>query len=432
MFFEGIRSERQLMESVAVNLAQRWYIGSALDEAVPDHSSLSKIRERYGLVIFQRFFERIVELCQAAGLVWGKELYFDGTKIQANAALDSLVPRWYWQAKQHLARLFAEQQMASPVTAPSSATISPDPLSPAVPSPIGAKPVLTRLVAKYNGTRRLKGYDPTYQRVADQKVSRTDPDAAPMRRPDARAKLGYHTHYVVDAGKARIILAALVTPASITDNMPMLDLVHWVRFRWQLKPKIAVGDTRYGTTENIAGLERNGIRAYLPIPDFSGRTGRYPLDRFQYDAEQDLYRCPQGQELPLAYHLYTRAISVYQADATTCRHCPVRMHCTAGQDGRQIQRSFEQAYLERAKQYRTTTAYAKALRKRQVWVEPLFAEGKQWYQMARFRLRGLAKVNIEGVLKAAGQNLKRLIQHKPRSTPKHPTGGAMLLFLCLV
>ena len=65
MFFEGIRSERQLMELVNLNLAYRWYIGYDLDEPVPDHSSLSKIRDRYGLVVFQRFFEGIVELCQA-------------------------------------------------------------------------------------------------------------------------------------------------------------------------------------------------------------------------------------------------------------------------------------------------------------------------------------------------------------------------------
>jgi len=51
-FFEGIRSERKLMETVNVNLAHRWYIGYDLTEAVPDHSSLSKIRERYGLTTF--------------------------------------------------------------------------------------------------------------------------------------------------------------------------------------------------------------------------------------------------------------------------------------------------------------------------------------------------------------------------------------------
>ena len=95
MFFEGIGSDRQLMDTVNMRLDHRWFIGYDLTEPVPDHSSLSKIRTRYGLEVFQRFFERIVELCIEAGLVWGKELYFDGTKVQADAAIDSLAPRWY-------------------------------------------------------------------------------------------------------------------------------------------------------------------------------------------------------------------------------------------------------------------------------------------------------------------------------------------------
>src|SRR5687768_1274308 len=96
MFFEGIRSERQLMEQVRVNLAHRWYIGYDLDEVVPDHSSLSKIRDRYGLDVFQRFFEEIVERCRTAGLIWGAELYFDGTKVRANADIDRQMPRFYF------------------------------------------------------------------------------------------------------------------------------------------------------------------------------------------------------------------------------------------------------------------------------------------------------------------------------------------------
>ena len=71
MFFEGIRSERRLIEAASLNLAHRWYLGYALDEALPDHSSLSRIRTRLGLEIFERFSERVVELCRAAGLVWG-------------------------------------------------------------------------------------------------------------------------------------------------------------------------------------------------------------------------------------------------------------------------------------------------------------------------------------------------------------------------
>jgi hypothetical protein len=63
------------------------------------------IRERYGVEVFRRFFEQIVDQCQQAGLVWGRELYIDATKVQANASRDSIKPRFAMEA--HLATLFA-------------------------------------------------------------------------------------------------------------------------------------------------------------------------------------------------------------------------------------------------------------------------------------------------------------------------------------
>src|SRR5215211_7217562 len=106
LVFEGLRSERQLMRVVADRLSLRWYLGYDLGERLPDHSSLTRIRERYGLAVFRRFFEAIVERCQEAGLVWGRELYLDSTKVEANAALGSLRPRFYVEA--HLRRLFGD------------------------------------------------------------------------------------------------------------------------------------------------------------------------------------------------------------------------------------------------------------------------------------------------------------------------------------
>src|SRR4051812_1946667 len=100
LFFEGLRSERRLMETANLHLAHRWYLGYGLDEPLPDHSSLTGIRQRLGVAVFERFFEHVVELCQQAGLIWGRELFFDATKIRANAALGSVVPRFYLQAQE--------------------------------------------------------------------------------------------------------------------------------------------------------------------------------------------------------------------------------------------------------------------------------------------------------------------------------------------
>ncbi len=99
------------MRQAADRLSVRWYLGYDLGDPLPDHCSLSKIRARYGLAVFRQFFDAVVQQCQRAKLVWGKELSFDGTQVNANADLDSLTPRFAVEAREalqaHLAALFA-------------------------------------------------------------------------------------------------------------------------------------------------------------------------------------------------------------------------------------------------------------------------------------------------------------------------------------
>src|SRR5207248_1544311 len=77
-----------------------------------------------------------------------------------------------------------------------------------------------------------------------------------------------------------------------------------------------------------------------------------------------------------------------------------------------LHRSFRASYLERVRGYHQTQAYQKAMNKRKVWVEPLFAEAKDWHGLRRFRLRLLWRVNSEALQIAAGQNLKRLLKKR--------------------
>ncbi|HSF79862.1 MAG TPA: transposase [Anaerolineales bacterium] len=102
----------------------------------------------------------------------------------------------------------------------------------------------------------------------------------------------------------------------------------------------------------------------------------------------------------------------YVADAKVCDACPVKGECPGSKSRRHIFRSFHQEYINKVKAYHETEAYKKASRKRSVWVEPLFGETKDFHRLRRFRLRGLHKVNIERMMIAAGQNLKRLIKHR--------------------
>jgi transposase len=403
MLFEDIRSERQLMKMVHLNLAFRWYIGYDLDEEIPDHSSLTNIRERYGLPIFRKFFEHIVELCIEAGLVWGKELYFDGTRVEANAAMDSFVRNFEYDLYNHLNVLFPQVQ--------------PEPLS---------RPELDfmeKWVENYRQQPQEWKRDP-YQALWTIKKSLTDADATPLRE---KPRLGYHVHYVVDGGTSRIIVGVLATPAAIQDNQPMLDLTRWARFRWQLTPEIAVGDSKYGSIDNIVGLFHDNILPLTPRADYSSGKEFYHNDRFRYDTEQNVYYCPQNQVLKKQGQYKANRSFVYRGKTRVCEVCHVRSKCTKNKRGRTVHRSFFQSELDQATALRKTEAYTKAMRKRQVWVEPLFGEGKQWHRLSRFRLRRLWRVNIEAFLIASVQNIKRLL--KTRHTSKNKPDPAHVMAL---
>lgn len=435
LFFEGLRSERQLLRVAADRLSLRWYLGYDLAAPLPDHSSLTRLRERYGLDVLRRFFEAILEQCLAAGLVWGQELYIDSTDVAGNAAHDSLRPRFAVEA--HLADLF-------PGSASSSATggghqseegdTDGRGLSPPTPLPrvltaaagadlAAAAEVRHDWIGEAGRPDRTRTSGP-YRRVADFWASPTDPDASPLRPTGGGAGLGYHDHYVVDGGKSRIILAALVTPAEVQDNQPALDLLWRTRFRWKLRPLQVTGDSKYGTAENVVAIENQRVRAYVPLSEAGRRPGLFADTDFVYDARDDTYRCPGEQTLRFLSRCETTRRRVYEAPSSACRACALKAKCTTSRRGRRVGRGFDEDYLDRVRAYHATDAYAKAMRKRKVWVEPLFAEAKDWHGLRRFRLRGLPKVNGEALLIAAGQNLKRLLSHCGWGKRPWPGGAA--------
>ncbi len=85
---EGIRSVRELMNEVQVNLAYRWFIGYRVEEPLPDHSSLSRALDRFGPAVFDELFHRSIAQCQNSGLIEGKVLHLDATLIRADIRAD--------------------------------------------------------------------------------------------------------------------------------------------------------------------------------------------------------------------------------------------------------------------------------------------------------------------------------------------------------
>jgi len=92
-FLLGIVHDRRLMREAQVNLAIRWFAGFGLHERLPDHSSLTRIRQRWGAERFRRIFERTVQACVTAGIAKGEIVHIDASLIRADVAWESLAVR---------------------------------------------------------------------------------------------------------------------------------------------------------------------------------------------------------------------------------------------------------------------------------------------------------------------------------------------------
>jgi transposase len=183
-YLYGITSERRLAREVSLHLAYRWFLGYDFDVPTPDHSVLSKARARLSSEVFEEFFRRSIELCRQAGLVEEGPVYVDSTLIRAGASMDSLIRREDMvrpplSIAEYLQRLDQEGEPAEgPQDSDSSRGTSP-----------AGKPVPPN--------RRL--------------VSRTDPEASLVNRPDFGRHLAYKAHLAVAGRRGQVITAAVAT-----------------------------------------------------------------------------------------------------------------------------------------------------------------------------------------------------------------------------
>jgi len=361
-FFHGVVHDRKLLREAQVNIAYRWFAGYELDDALPDHSSLTRIRQRWGEERFRAIFERSVMQCVQAGLVRGEMLHLDASLIRADVSWRSLV-------QQHVSKVLAENEV------PES-------------EPAG-KP---------------------------KKVSATDPDAS-LARTNAGQRLepSYKQHTAVD-DLGQVIVDVAVTTGEASESQQLPHQLARVAQQLGQLPRVVTGDRGYASSTNYETLERLGIEALIPPrPERVPHRG-LPLRRFAYDAHHDRVRCPAGK------HLLRMARGrdgwFYRARPADCQGCPRRGECVPAtarvrsvciMDGypallrarRRIERGWSGSMVEASRRHR--------------WqVEGVHGEAKTQHGLRRAVRRGLSNVRIQAYLTAVVINLKRLALHTAR------------------
>src|SRR6185503_9869758 len=342
-YFNGITTDRRLCEEVHDNLAYRWFCRLSLADDVPDHSSLTRIRDRLGEEVFEAVFRRIVTQCQQKGLVKDPcRVMTDATLIAADAALNSLVHNDPEQAKREEE---AQHERRGSIDGRAQRTLS-------------------------NQTHR----------------SRTDPDATLAQKRGTPRQLKYKVHQTIDAD-SRVILDTEVTTGARHVNQPYLDQLQRVRDRYQITIREAIADRGYGSAAIIRTLQAQGIETYLPL--WSGRVGnsKYLTSGLTYEREHDRFRCPQGKYLtpnPAIYENHKR----YASSPEECRVCPQASTCHQ----RFVLRSLDQDLFEQVQSKMEEPSFGAKLAERMWKIEGLFAEAKQNHCLSRAKYRGRQKV----------------------------------------
>ena len=371
----GVRSERQLVREIQVNVAYRWFLGFGLTDKIPDASTISQNRRRRfsESTIYQEVFDEIVVQAINRKMVDGIVLYSDSTHLKANANKHKFEVR----EVQKSTRDYMER--------------------------------LEEDVTKYRETHGKKPLPEkeTIPEVKETKVSTTDPDSGYMVREGKPEGFFYLDHRTVDS-RYSIITDTFVTPGNVHDSIPYLNRLDRQRERFGFSVEAVGLDAGYFTAGICKGLEDRDIYGAIAYRRPNHIKGYLRKSDYSYDPATDCYTCPEG--CILRYRTTDRlGYRHYASDPSKFRSCPLQPRCTKSANfTKVITRHVWQDHKDSINSHRYTEYGKKVYKRRKETVERSFADSKQLHGHRYARLRGVGKVFEQCLLCAAVQNMKKI------------------------
>jgi transposase len=432
----NIYSSRKMETAVRENIHLMWLSGMQK----PDHHTLNRFRGDRLKGSLKKVFVQVVHLLADQGLLSLKEMYVDGTKIEANANKYTFV----WgnsikvnkeKMKKQLDELWqqAQQVLAAEIDLPEPPDFDkPDAgkvkeAIEQISELIKEAPVSNQLKQKLNYAKKhwpvaLRKYEQQEKILAGRNsYSKTDTDATFMRmkedhmkngqlKPGYNLQVSSNNQYIVDYSIHQ-------TTADTTTLGSHLDehKEHYGQY-----PDVVVADAGYGSEQNYSYLETNNMEGYVKYnyfdkDQYDAYVKKHPFssDQLYYNKEQDIYICPMGQPMTSkGTFIKTTATgfkqTITQYQAVNCEGCPLRVSCHKSKDNRIIEINHTlNEHKRKATERLTSEEGIKHRKRRPVDVEPVFANIKHNHGFRRFMLRGKEKVAIEAGLLALAHNLRK-------------------------
>lgn len=368
----GIRSMRQTIKEIEVNVAYRWFLGLGLDEKVPHFTTYGKnyVRRFAQVGLMEDIFAHILQACLNQGFIDASDIFIDGTHVKAAANGHKYVNQEVAsQAK------FMSEQLDKEITQ-------------------------DRKKHEKKSLKLVKEKE-----LKNKKQSKTDPESGWFHKGEHKEVFAYNIQAGCD--KHGWVLGYTIQAGNIHDSQAFIGLFNKLA---PFQPSHIIADSGYKTPSIAKFLIDQDIIPVFPYTRPRGQKDKLRPKDFVYDAYYDCYLCPENQIL--AYTTTNRTgYREYKSNPSICKNCPLLSVCTESKTHqRLITRHIWQDYMEQCEAIRQQRGMKERYQRRKESIERIFGSAKEYHNMRYTRERGKSKMEAKVGLTFACLNLKKLVK----------------------
>ncbi len=386
-YIYGIKSMRQTIKEIEVNVAYRWFLNIGLNEKPPHFSTFGKnyVRRFEGTDIFEQIFIRILEECIKHNLVKANEVFVDATHVKACANNKKVT-----KAMVEKEALFYEEQLEKEINSDREAH--------------GKKPLKDKKKdCEDDGDDSSDEGGSATEELKEEKRSTTDPDCGWFHKGEHKEVFAYSIETACD--RHGWILGYTVNRGNLHDSRTFKGLYDKIRNKEIEK---LISDAAYKTPAIAKLLIDDGIEPVFPYTRPQTKEGFFKKYEYVYDEYYDCYICPNNQILK--YSTTNRdGYREYKSDACCCENCPYLSKCTESKNHvKVVTRHIWEGYLEKCEDIRHITGNKDIYDKRKETIERLFGTAKEHHGFRYTQMVGKARMELKVGLTFACLNLKKL------------------------
>lgn len=378
-YLYGIRSMRQTIKEIEVNVAYRWFLGLDMYDPVPHFTTFGKnyTRRFKDTDLFEQIFSRILDECYKHGFVDPSEVFVDSTHVKACANIH--------KKEKGIARqeaLFYEEQLQKEIDEDRAEH--------------GKKP----LKHKDNGPGGPTGNGREEKEI---KKSTTDPESGWFHKGEHKQVFAYTIGTACD--KNGWILNYTVDPGNLHDSRTFKGLYDKIR---NIGIDKLIADAGYKTPAIAKLLLDDGIMPIFPYHRPMTKEGFFKKHEYVYDEYYDCYICPADKTIP--YCTTNRdGYREYKSNPKECVNCPYLTQCTlSASHQKTITRHIWEPYMEMCEDIRHTLGMKDLYSHRKETIERLFGTAKEAHGFRYTQMKGKARMRMKAGLTYACMNLKKL------------------------